>query len=176
MARKSSIKRLPKAVREAVDKAIRDGGMTIAQIVELIESHGEQASHSAVGRYKLNADKQMQRYSDMKEISKTWVGHIQEDPDSDVGRLLSEMLKTVAFQTLGQFEESEESANAQELMFIGKAIQSIASADKTAAERALKIRREFAKEAAEVIEQEALAAGMGKDQAKFWRQKVLGIV
>ena len=101
MGRKSSIQELEPKIREAVDSAIRDGRASIDDIVELIDDMGGEASRSAVGRYRKNAVDQMRRWQEAREISKVWVGKLEEDPSSDVGRLISEMLKTVAFQTVG---------------------------------------------------------------------------
>ena len=50
---RSSIKRLPSKLREAVDQAIADGA-TIDEITTRIRAEGEDCSRSAVGRYAKN--------------------------------------------------------------------------------------------------------------------------
>jgi hypothetical protein len=175
MGRKSSIKDLDPRIREAVDAAIREDRATIDELVELIEQHGGEASRSAVGRYVKNAKEQMEKFRQAKEIAKVWVGKIDEDPDGDVGRLLSEMLRTVAFQTISDFDEGEEGASAGELMFIAKAIKELAQADKLSADRELKIRQEVAKKAAAVVDKATATRGLTEETRDEIRREILGI-
>jgi hypothetical protein len=175
MGRKSTIKKLDPRIREAVDAAIRDGRATIDELVELIERHGGEASRSAVGRYVKNTKAQMEKFRQAKEIAKVWVGKIDEDPDGDVGRLISEMLRTVAFQTISNFDDSEEGASAGELMFIAKAIKELAQADKLSADREINIRREFAKKAAEAIENSEAVSGMTRKTVDAIKREILGL-
>jgi hypothetical protein len=174
MARKSSITQLDPKVREAVDRAIQGGRATIDDIVELIDDMGGDVSRSAVGRYRKNAMDQMRKWQDAREISKTWIDRLEQDPSGDVGRLISEMLKTVAFQTVGTMVDGE-NVDADQIMLLAKALKDMAGADKLSSDRINRIRKEMAAEAAKVVEEVTAAAGMDVDQAKFWRAKVLGI-
>ena len=151
MPRRSAIKRLDPRVRETVDKLIRDGRATIDDIVERLESMiGEDApSRSSVGRYVHSAREKMARYKEAQELAKVWVGTLEEDPDSDVGRLLSEMLRTVAFQQLSTMGDDGAKVGTKDIMFLAGAIRDLASADKIAADREIAIRREVAKKAAD---------------------------
>lgn len=172
MGRKSSIKGMDPRIREAVDAAIREGRATIDDIVAIVASMGGQASRSAVGRYKQQAEAQMQRYREAQEVAKVWIGKLQADPEGDVGRLLAELLRTAAFQTLGNME----AATPGDLMFMARTLKDLASADKMTAERILKVRQEAAKEAATVAAKEAKSAGLSDEAAELIRQKILGVV
>ncbi len=169
MAGKSSVKQLDPRIKAEVDTAIRDGRATIDQIVALIHDMGGEASRSAVGRYKRNAEEQLKRYREAQEVAKVWIGKLQTDPEGDVGRLLAEMLRTTAFQTLGDIDE----ASPQDIMFLGKALKDLASADKLTAERILVVRREAAKDAAAVAVKEAKGAGLSDEAAETIRRKIL---
>lgn len=175
MGRKSTIKQLDQRIRAAVDLAIREDRATIDELVELISNHGGEASRSAVGRYVKNARQQMEKFRQAKEMAKLWIGKLDEDPDGDVGRLLSEMLRTVAFQTISGFDESEDGAAPAEVMFIAKAIKELAQADKITADRVLQIRREVAKQAAVTAEKAATAAGYSADTIAGIKRDILGI-
>jgi hypothetical protein len=133
MARKSSIKELDPRIREAVDQAIREGRATIDDIVALIAQLGGEVSRSAVGRYKQRAENQMQKYREAQEVAKVWIGKLQADPEGDIGRLLAEMLRTVAFQSIGDME----AASPMDMMLLAKALKDMAGADKLTAERIL---------------------------------------
>ncbi|CUR45535.1 Phage terminase, small subunit [Alloalcanivorax xenomutans] len=174
MGRKSSITELDPEIRAAVDAAIREGRASIDDIVELINEMGGDASRSAVGRYRKNAVDQMRRWQEAREISKVWVGKLEEDPSSDVGRLISEMLKTVAFQTVGNMVDGD-NVEADQVMLLARALKDIAGADKLSADRELKIRKEERDKAAKVVEEVTQAAGMDTEQVDFWRKKVLGM-
>lgn len=169
--RKSSIKQLDPRVKSAVDAAIREDRATIDDIVAIIRELGGEASRSAVGRYKQKAEAQMARYREAQEIAKVWIGKLTTDPEGDVGRLLAEMLRTTAFQTMGDIDE----ATPQDIMFLGKALKDLASADKLTADRILVVRREAAKEAAAVAVKEAKGAGLSDDAADLIRRKILGV-
>lgn len=174
MGAKSSIKALPKAVREAVDKAVREDRATIDGIVELINDMGADASRSAVGRYVKSAKDQMERYRQAQEVAKVWVGKIEAEPEGDVGRLLSEMLRTVAFQTISGFDEVEAGATPGDVMFLAKAIKELASADKLSAERILRIRKEQATATAKAVEKAAGDMGLSAAAKEQIRSIILG--
>ena len=171
MPRKSNITQLPVGVREAVDAAIREGRATIADIVAMIRTMGGEASKSAVGRYKQQAESQMQRYREAQEVARVWVGKLQTDPEGDVGRLLAEMLRTTAFQTLGDLD----AGTPQDVMFLAKALKDLASTDKLTAERILIVRREMAKEAAEKVATVGKSKGLSKTTVDELRKEILGV-
>lgn len=179
MARKSSIQQLDPRLREAIDGLIRDGRHTLDDIVEhLAKLNGGQApvSRSALGRYAQRAEEQMRRYREAREVAKVWVDKFENEPDGDVARLLPEMLRSVAFQTLGSLGDREESAEAQEVMFLAKAMKDLASADVLTTQRILKIREETAKKAAVEAVKTAKAQGLSDEAAELIRQKILGVV
>ena len=171
MSRKSTIKDLDPRIKSAVDEAIRDDRATINDIVAIIRELGGDASRSAVGRYKQKAESQMQRYREAQEVAKVWIGKLQTDPEGDVGRLLAEMLRTTAFQTIGDIDE----ATPQDIMFLGKALKDLASADTLTANRIMVVRREAAKEAAVVFEKSAKANGVTPETIQAIRRDVLGM-
>lgn len=171
MARKNTVVTLDPRIREAVDTAIREGRATIDQILALILAMGGEASRSAVGRYKRNAESQMQKYREAQEIAKVWIGKLQADPEGDVGRLLSEMLRTAAFQTIGDME----AAGPMDLMLLAKALKDLAGTDKLTADRILKVRVEERARAAKDATTAAKAAGASNQTIAVIR-KALGVV
>lgn len=172
MPKPSSITQLDPRIREAVDRAIREGS-TIDDVVALIDDMGGDASRSAVGRYKKNAEEQMEQYREAQEVAKVWIGKLEEDPESDVGRLLSEMLRTVAFQAMGRMDEKTKPGD---IMFLAKAMKELASADKISTDRELKIRQEVAKKAADKAEDVGRQMGLTADQSAGLKKELLGIV
>lgn len=175
MPRKSSIQQLPPELREAVDGAIREGRATIEDLVAMIRAHGVEVSKSAVGRYTKRANDQMERYREAQEIARVWVGKIQEDPEGDVGRLLSQMLKTVAFQVSAEMGDEEAGATPRDVMFLANALKSLGGFDKMRTEEILRIRKEVAKEAAETAATVAKQGGLSAESVAEIRAAILGI-
>ena len=171
MSRKSTIKQLDPRIKAEVDAAIREDRATIDDIVAIVHALGGDASRSAVGRYKQRAEEQMKRYREAQEVAKVWIGKLQTDPEGDVGRLLAEMLRTTAFQTIGDLD----AGTPQDIMFLGKALKDLASADTLTANRIMVVRREAAKEAAVVAVKEAKGAGLSDEAAEMIRKKILGV-
>ena len=174
MGRQSSINKLEPRIREAVDRLVRDGRATIDEIVDAIDALGGEASRSSVGRYVKNAREQMQRYREAQEVAKVWVGKLEEDPKGDVGRLLSEMLRTVAFQVIGELGD-EDDIGAGDIMLLARAIKDLASADKTNLDRELRVRQEVAKQAAEKAAKIAKKGGMSAETVAEIRREILGV-
>lgn len=154
MPRQSTVKAMSQEARQALDQMVRENRATIDQIRDrLLELEGEEApSRSAIGRYVKSAQEQMERYRQAQEVAKVWVGKLEEEPDGDVGRLLSEMLRTVAFSTMGQMGENENEADPKDISYLARTIKDLASADKISAERELRIRKETAEKAAQKME------------------------
>jgi hypothetical protein len=165
MPRKSSITRMDPAIREAVDAAIREGRATIEEIVGLVASLGGAVSKSAVGRYKLQAESQMARYREAQEVAKVWIGRLEADPEGDVGRLLPEMLRAVAFQSLANLGEDGEGIDTKEIALLARAIKDAAGATKTSVE-VERLRREMRAALAKV---ESAAEQSSRDPAALKR-------
>lgn len=138
MGRRSSVARLDPRIRAAVDAAITEGRATIDELVALIAAHGGEASRSAVGRYRKSFEASLTRYREAQEVAGRWVQQFRADADGDVGRLLAEMLKTLAFQSLADTE----TADPRDLMFLSNAVKNLASVDRIKAEAEAKARAE----------------------------------
>lgn len=176
MARQSSIRRLDPRIRTVLDRLVREDRATIDEITTHLEQLlGDDApSRSAVGRYVKNAKEQMEQFRQAQEIAKVWVGKLEEDPQGDVGRLLSEMLRTLAFQQLANMG-GEAEINTKELAMLAGAIRDLANADKTATDRALRVRKEIATEAANKAAAVARKRGLDAGTVQELRRELLGI-
>lgn len=180
MGQKSSIARLDPRLKEAVDRAVREGRATIDEIVAAVLAMGGEVSRSAVGRYVQSARVKMERYREAQEVAAVWVRKMEETPDGDVGRLNAELLRTVAFQALSDLGDSDAEVKPNDIMLLARAIKDLASADKTSTDRELRVRREVAQKAAGKIEalEKDVATGAGQltpEALKRVRQEIYGI-
>lgn len=151
MGRRSSLRRLDGRIREAVDAAIAEGRATIDELVALIAAHGGTASRSAVGRYKKTMEDSLRRYREAQEVAGHWVRQFRVDPDGDVGRLLAEMLKTLAFQSLAGTEELD----GRSLFFLARAVKDLADIDRIKAGAAAQTRAAIRQQVGAAIEKMA---------------------
>lgn len=100
---------------------------------------------------------------------------MEEDPSGDVGRLVTEMLRTVAWQQVGAMVDAESPGDISDTMMLARAIKDLASADKIAGERDARIRHEVREEAAETAAQSVRKAGLSAAAAADIRREILGI-
>lgn len=177
MGRRNSFDDLPPEIREAVDRLIREG-RTIAEIREHLDELQHPRSHGATGRYVKNARANMARFQAAQEIAGQWVSQLGEQPRGDVGVLLAEMLKTVAFNTLDVMaggEEEAKPAKPMDIMLLAKAIQSLESTAKASHERRERIEQAALKRQADKAEKAAKARGMTDEEWGPIRAEFLGI-
>jgi len=180
MGRRSTVAALPRELVEACNGLIRDGH-TIEEILAALQGMGAQVSRSAVGRYVKSARESMEKYRQAQEVAKVWVDKLEAEPSGDVGRLLPEMLRVVAFQTLTQMGESEASTGAMDVMLLAKALKDIAGATKTNVDVELQLRRvreatqAKADAAARAAAQEMKQAGVSDATIAAIRQRILGV-
>ena len=152
---RSSIKRLPPKLREAVDAAIADGA-TIDEITARIRADGEQCSRSAVGRYAKNMRELIRKQQETDRTIKAWVDALGERPEGGAGLVLIETLQTMALATMADLSARDEPASLQELARLSLILRRIESTDK------LRKDRERAAEKAKA--EKAKSAGRAKGQ------------
>ncbi|CAM5787483.1 phage protein Gp27 family protein [Ottowia pentelensis] len=180
MGRRSTVAALPRELVEACNGLIRDGH-TIEEILAALQGMGAQVSRSAVGRYVKSARESMEKYRQAQEVAKVWVDKLEAEPSGDVGRLLPEMLRVVAFQTLTTMGESEEHVGAMDVMLLAKALKDIAGTQKVSIDTELQLRRvreqtqAKADAAARAAAQEMQQAGVSEATIAAIRQRILGV-
>jgi hypothetical protein len=134
MGRRGSIEVLDPRLKQAIDAALSEGRATLDEIVAMIRGMGGQVSRSAVGRYKQGFEESLTRYREAQEVAGKWVAQFQADPKSDVGRLLAEMCKTLAFQTMAAVNEDGGQVDMLELSRLARAVKALTDTDRVKAE------------------------------------------
>lgn len=175
MGRKSRFDGMDSSILAEVDRLIRQG-KTILQIREHLALLGEPVSHGAAGRYVQRARAHMARYREAQEIAGQWVEQIGETPRGDVGVLLAELLKTVAFNTLDTLADGESKpTRPADIMFLAKAIRDLEETAKKSMERRHAIEQAALKRQADKAESVAKARGMTDADWDAIRAKFLGV-
>ena len=179
MARRSSIEQLPQEVQDHVHRLIREG-RTVDEITGKLHELDQDVSRSSVGRYKQRYETQLQKYREAQNVAGIWVQELGQDTSSDVGRLLAEMLKTIAFKTMAEMGEDEaDQPSAMDLHFLARTIKDLESAGKLSAERIYKIREEERKrvqqETQGKLEEAGKKAGLTTDTLETLKTDVFGV-
>ena len=179
MTRRSKFEGMDSSLLAEVDRLIR-GGRTIAEIREHLSALGVEISNGAAGRYIKNARANMARYREAQEVAGQWVAELGENPRGDVGVLLAEMLKSVAFNTIDVMAGGADGlpakpAKPMDIMMLSKAIQSLESSAKASTERREKIERAVLERQSKAAEQTARDLGVGDAGWEAIRKKFLGV-
>lgn len=183
MGRRGTIAKLPPEIKAECDRLIREGRATIDEIVAHLRQLGAVVPRSTLGDYKKRMEERLRRYREAQEVAGVWVAQLGEQPDSQTGQLLAELLKTVAFRTLADMQEQEAGADPAELMLLAKALKDMAGAQKTDLEFRTKLRaawqrelEERAKAAEAEVKEVARSAGLTAEAEARIREIVLGVV
>ena len=131
---RSSIKRLPTKLREAVDQAIADGD-TIDEITARIRAKGEDCSRSAVGRYAKNMRDLIRKQQETDRTIKVWAQALGERPEGDVGRILIETLQSMVLDTMADLRGRGEPVPTQELARLSHILKRIEATEKLRKDR-----------------------------------------
>ena len=152
---RSTIKRLPAELREAVDQAIADGA-TIDEITARIRAGGEDCSRSAVGRYSKNVRDLIRRQQETDRTVKAWVQELGERPEGDTGLFLIETLKSMVLDTMAALSGRGEPVPTHELDRLSHILRRIEATEK--------LRKDREQAAEKAKEEKAKSAGRAKGQ------------
>nr|PRK13880.1 hypothetical protein BV193_01257 [Haemophilus influenzae]PRK35343.1 hypothetical protein BV194_01229 [Haemophilus influenzae] len=108
------------------------------------------------------------------EVAEIWTKQFGEAPQSDIGKLLMEIVKNLAFETsIGMSENGK--AEPKDLALLSSAIQRLEQAESLSHKREQAIRKEMAQLAAETAEKVVVQAGLSADTVRAIKEQILGI-
>ena len=180
MARRSTLASLPAPIVQACNDLIRDGH-TIDAIVAALHGLGAPVSRSAVGRYVKSARESMEKYRQAQEVARVWLDKLEAEPQGDVARLLPEMLRAAAFQSISRLGEEGGPVKAADLMLLARTLRDLAGASKTNIDVQLQLRKlreqvqQRAGDAARDVESLTRQAGMSEALVRSIRERILGV-
>lgn len=178
MSRKSSIERLPGPVKTAIQAMLKDGRHTLDEILERIrEEFGQAPSRSALGRYKKNFEEIAQDLRESREIADVWAQKFGSAPDSDVGKVVLEVLKTLSYRVSADMMAAgaEDRPQPKELAQLAKAMQYIEDAGRLSLAREKELRTAALEAAADKVKQVGKKRGLSATAVDAIRKEILGI-
>ncbi|EKL9959463.1 DUF3486 family protein [Vibrio parahaemolyticus] len=185
--RKSKIELLPEDIRAQLNVLIRSGDMQQKDIRDAVNQMIEEAglpddaklSRTGFNRYAKRMEDMGQRLRQSREVAEVWITKLGEAPTSDVGKLLQEFVRTMAFETsmrlMEDADEKQEVIPPKALNQLALVVQRIEQAAMTSHKVEKEIRKAFAEEAAEQAEQIVREAGITDETVQSVKNKILGI-
>jgi len=187
--RPGSVERLPDDVREKLQELLRDPRVTqldaTAQINDILsaEGHEERLSKSAVNRYAVRMNQVGEKLRQSREVAEMWIAKLGAQPQGQLGNLVNEMLRSMAFDLALKLQEGEltEESMPAVIEMVKELSLSVTRLEKASSEnvkREAEIRRQererAAEEAAASAETAARAQGLSSEGVAALREAILG--
>ncbi|CAM7889582.1 Mu-like prophage FluMu protein gp27 [Citrobacter freundii] len=181
--RPSKIDLLPDSIRDQLHQMLREKRHTQEEIREaineLIDCHDlpedMQLSRTGLNRYASRMEEVGSKIRASREMAEIWAAKLGSAPTSDVGKLLLEFVKTLAFETSISLAEQEKTVEPKALGQLALVAQRLEAAAMTSHKREQEIRKAFAEEAADTAEKITKQAGLSEETAADIRRQILGI-
>ncbi|RLA20262.1 MAG: hypothetical protein DRQ62_10775 [Gammaproteobacteria bacterium] len=180
MGRKSTIDLLPEALKQALNALLRDPAVTQLEAAEevnrLLKQAGEEEriSKSSVNRYSMKMDKIGAKLKQSREISKMWIAELGSQPQGQVGHLLNEVVRNLAFDTAIALSEEEEPVPPKLIRELSIAIEKLERAASVNEKRTMEIKQQARAEAAEELTKELKNEGISEAVEASIKRILLG--
>lgn len=186
MPRVSSIDRLPHDVLEQLQALLRDPRVTQLEATARInailaeDGHPERVSKSALNRYAMRMEEVGARLRQSREVAEMWIGKLGAAPQGQIGHLVNEILRTLAFDLSLQLQNGEldEEAMPGVIKMLKDLSLSVVRLEQAASEnvkREQEIREQARREAADAAEKVAKQGGLSADSVQELRRAILGV-
>jgi hypothetical protein len=181
VGRKSSIVRGPQEVRATIDKLIRKGQLTLAEIRQYVaDHHGTEhaPSLSTIHRYSQQVASLIEKMRDIDIAARAVVEELGESPDDRAGALLVQSITTAATQVALRAQDDEHTSvdDVRKLARMGKDLIQARRVDRHERKDIEKTARERqVREQAEALDAMVKSKGLSAETADAIRKQVLGV-
>lgn len=180
MGRASTIKRLPREIKDAI-ASLRDSGKTIDEILGHIKSMADDidVSRSAMGRHIKEIDEIAKEIRQQREIAIAISKDIGAKTQGELARGNIELLQSLIMRAAGASSSSGK-FDAKELMFFAKAVSDLSKGAKLDIDSQIVIAKEKARieateKAADVAVKEAKRQGLSAETVNAIKSRILGV-
>jgi DNA-binding transcriptional ArsR family regulator len=174
MAGKSTIKRLPDALRREIDALLRDDKHTISDITEHLKKLGAEVSRSAVGRYSQEFQRMMSDIRMTREMAQAVSRELTHETDSDATQMIVESMHAILLKARTQLADATE-IDARAVSDLAKATKDLQTALRSSVDMHAKLREAVAKEAAKVVDEVAPQEGLSATTVAAIKERILGV-
>ena len=181
--RASKIQLLPQALQDELNALLRSKKHTQEEIREAINERIDEVgldedskiSRSGLNRYATRMETIGKRIRESREMARIWTEKLGQEPEGDIGKLLMEYVKQLAFDTTMSLNETGEPIPAKALSELALVAQRIDQAQMANINREQEIRRLVIEEAAKVVEDAGKKAGLGLAAVNDLARAIYGI-
>lgn len=177
----STIDMLPDDIRVKFQELLRDPRITQLEATRRIndileaEGHPERVSKSSVNRYALRMEQVGAKLKQSREIAEMWVGKLGAAPQGQVGHLLNEMVRGLAFDCAMGLSEGDDPVPPKMLKDLSIAVERLEKAASENVKREEEIRKQERERAADQAARIAKKGGLSADTVDTIRREILGI-
>ncbi len=183
MGRKSTVDLLPERFKDSLNQLLRDTSLTQLQVTEQLNTmlasyySGDEPlsiSKSSVNRYSMKMNKLGEKIKQSRDIAEMWIGKLGSQPQGQVGHLLNEIIRNLAFDTAIALSEGEEPTPPKLIKELAFAVEKLEKASSENEKRTAQIRQLAREEAAEELTQELKNDGISEQVEASIKRILLG--
>lgn len=186
MSARSAVKRLPTEVRKHLEDWLKEflaGDLTLDQVMTRLEGQLSMLgldpeiapSRSSVHRHAKSFQAVVERIQRSRELTELLAQQLgPEVADGRGVQVMVQAVQSLTYDLIGSIEEGKP-VDPKSIHDLAKAAHHLAAAQKTDADRALKIELEARKKAAAAAGKEARAQGLTEDRVRAIEKAVLGV-
>lgn len=151
MPKKSTIQtELTDEDRKALDRLIASDKLSLAGLLEWLGERGYDISRSALHRHVQKVEAVGAKLRETRQMTEALVQELGTDVvESDMGRLLVESMRSLAFDILSKKMDGDGEIDTKEFFFLAKGIKDLASSHKTDVDTIRQIKADAEKKAKE---------------------------
>lgn len=127
MGRKSTVDKLPEAVKKHIEKKLRENNLTLDElIIDLKESFpsSELPSRSALGRKKQGVEEMLKSFRETQAVAEVMVAELGENYDDKSGPLMVQLLTTLTTKAaFGHLEK--DTLDTNEVLALARAVKNV---------------------------------------------------
>lgn len=178
MTKRGFASRLPKELREEMDRLIASGGLSVDDLWNFLKGRGVEVGRSSVHRHMQSVEEVAAEMRQAREAATAIAEQLGPGAtEGKLGAVLIEMVQGIAFKIAKDRARDPDGPGLtmEDLNDLASSVQKLTSAQKTDTDRALKIRQEFAKLAVKEVEKVGKAKGLSAETVHDIAHAVLGV-
>lgn len=184
MGQSSTIEQLPEDILDQLHELLRDPRVTqlaaTRKINEILAAEGvpDRVTKSAVNRYDLKMREAGEKLRQSRAIAAMWIGKLGAAPQGQVGHLVNEMLRTLAFDLSLKLQDAELNDETMPVVIgqvkaLALAVQRLEASSTMNVKRETEIRKQALEAAAKAVGETAKQAGVSAEVIAVIRRDVL---
>lgn len=178
MAPRSFASKLPRDLRDELDRRIVDGQLSVDDVWAWLRGQNVDVGRSSVHRHMQSVEEVAAQVREAREAANAIVGKLGPDAaEGKVGQLLIEVVQNIAFKIAREKLTASDGPplDMDQLLDLASTVHKLASAQSTDTTRRQKIEEAALKQAASRVDKVAKAQGWSAETAATVRAQIMGV-